>query len=63
MEKNCRNCAYWVRAETNIGTCQRFPPSVNGFPSTSSETHCGEFLGKEVVKEAQTPPLKKTRWA
>ncbi len=59
----CRNCAHWVRAETNIGTCQRFPPSLNGFPSTSSGTHCGEFLPREVVKEEEVKVVPKRKWA
>lgn len=39
----CAGCDWWRHINSVAGSCERHAPTIEGFPITTRETHCGDF--------------------
>lgn len=39
----CAGCDWWRHINSVAGECERRAPSLDGFPMTTRDQHCGDF--------------------
>jgi hypothetical protein len=68
MEKFCKTCVHFeisLRDKTPLqfGSCLAHPPTINGFPTVSIGSHCGEWKAPDATKESEPEaPAVKKKW-